>query len=153
MGVINQFNFCKEKADMLIWTKVKDRPYTPKTLCSLVSSRENQRAKLWKLVWTKLAPRTWNSSFGYWCMVELLINLSYPREVPFLSTPISVPSVVNMRKLLINTARNMFHLDIQMAHPRDPKDFFLSWMFACVDHNYVGIERLAFLLQLDHYGC
>ncbi|KAG4126830.1 hypothetical protein ERO13_D10G179766v2 [Gossypium hirsutum] len=135
MGVINQFNFCKEKADMLIWTKVKDRPYTPKTLCSLVSSRENQRAKLWKLVWTKLAPRT------------------YPREVPFLSTPISVPSVVNMRKLLINTARNMFHLDIQMAHPRDPKDFFLSWMFACVDHNYVGIERLAFLLQLDHYGC
>ncbi|XP_052876724.1 uncharacterized protein LOC128282632 [Gossypium arboreum] len=81
MGVIIQFNCCKEKVDMLIWTKVKDRLYTRKALCSLVSSGKNQMAKLWKLVWVKLAPRTWNSSFGYWCRVELLLNLSYPREI------------------------------------------------------------------------
>ncbi|MBA0786705.1 hypothetical protein Gotri_024915, partial [Gossypium trilobum] len=67
-----------------VWHVEHKRPFFIERKSSVlllwVSSGENQRAKLWKLVWAKLAPRTWNSSFGYWCMVELL-NLSNPREI------------------------------------------------------------------------
>ncbi|KAG8480837.1 hypothetical protein CXB51_025298 [Gossypium anomalum] len=102
-----------EKADMLIWTKVKDRLYTPKALCSLVKWGGEPMVKLWKLVWVKLAPREWNSSFGYLCRRGIL---SFNSNICTLC--------YKYEETVDKMARNMFHLDIQMVET--PKIFFLS---------------------------